>query len=235
MREAYNFARGQVLARKYEVMQRLRAGRRGELYRLHERVTGIERTAKVFAPVHGRRLAQNYAMKLHRLRHCDILMPYRTHETFSYQGEEVTFLVSDFFDGEPLGAFLARQPSERLNPFEGLHLLHSLAAGVEKVHAAGEHHGDLDLASILVRRVGLGFRVKLVDLDPLHAAKPAIIKQDVADLLSLFARATAWPRALTRQPRPVRAACQTLRTRFDDGKLKHAGDLRRHLECLSWS
>lgn len=237
MTQAYNFPRGHVLARKYEVLQQLRSGRLGELYQLSERVTGIERTAKFFIPSFngGGRLAHTYAMKLHKLRNCDILMPYRTHETFSHQGKEVTFLVSDLVEGELLAKFLAAEPGGHLGPFEGLHLLHSLASGVEKMHLAGEHHGDLTTGNIMVRRHGLHFRVKLIDLDPLHVAKPAMIKQDVAELIALFAEVTAWRRLSLRQPKVIRNAVTSLKQAFIGGKLKHAGDLKHHLENLNWT
>ena len=45
-----------------------------------------------------------------------------------FAGRDVTLLVSDYVEGEPLSAFLRRQPGRRLGFFQGLHLLHDLAA-----------------------------------------------------------------------------------------------------------
>ncbi|MEN9834901.1 MAG: hypothetical protein RL011_1094, partial [Pseudomonadota bacterium] len=91
---SFNFARGQVLARKYEVVNRVSARASGELYLLSEQATGIERTAKFFSPELDpkNRIAGACAMKMHRLRHCDIQFQYRTQETISVDGRDVTFL-----------------------------------------------------------------------------------------------------------------------------------------------
>jgi serine/threonine protein kinase len=234
---AYNFHCGQILARKYEVTRQLSTTRVSEFYQLNERITGIERTAKFFSANLGpaaAQVARTYAMKLHKLRDCDILMPYRTHETFSYRGHDVTFLVSDQVEGELLETFLAHRPAARLNGFEGLHLLHALAQGVEKMHCAGEHHGELTSKNIMIRRIGLGFRVKMLDFGPLNGTKPAMIKQDVEDLIKLFVTATGGPARWAKQARPVQLTCQALRRSFNEGQLRNAGDLRRHLESLAW-
>ena len=48
--DEFEFARGRVLAGKYEVIERLGKGWEGEVYRLRELATGIERAAKFFDP-----------------------------------------------------------------------------------------------------------------------------------------------------------------------------------------
>lgn len=239
----YDFSPGHVLARKYEVLSRVGSGRSGELYMLSEQATGIERTAKFFYPHVDPvgRLANNYAMKLHRLRHCDILLPYRTQETISVGGRDVTFLVSDFVRGEPLAEFLKRQPGGRLATFEALHLLHALATGVEKLHAAGEHHGELGADSLLVQRKGLGFQVKLIDLS--HEAmtcaqrgrRTATLQDDVYELLRIFYAALGGARAYARQPRSVKSLCLGLKRQALRECYRDAGELRRTLETLRWS
>lgn len=239
----YDFSPGHVLARKYEVLSRVGAGRSGELYMLSEQATGIERTAKFFYP-HvdpAGRIATTYAQKLHRLRHCDILLPYRTQETISVGGRDVTFLVSDFVRGEPLAEFLKRQPSGRLPTFEALHLLHALASGVEKLHAAGEHHGELGADSLLVQRKGLGFQVKLIDLSPeavtraRKAKRTASLQDDVYELLGLFLAALGGPRFYARQPQPIKTLCLGLKRQALRERYRDAGELRRTLETMHWS
>lgn len=230
----YEFAPGHVLARKYEVMARVGRGVRGEIYMLSERATGIERTAKFFHPELGsERRAARQAQKLHKLRHCEVLVPYRTQETISVGGRDVTFLVSDFVHGEPLTRFVALQPGRRLTPFEALHLLRELAVGVEKVHAAGEHHGSLVAEHVLVQRRGLGFRVRLLDLSAERSASSSK-QDDVYDLLRMFYDVMGGAKAYAAAPAPIKDLCLGMRRTKIRQRYRDAGELRRHLETLDW-
>jgi serine/threonine protein kinase len=232
----FDFAPGRILARKYQVLSRLGARPTGELYRLSERATDIERTARFFAPHLDpeNRLANRCAQKLHKLRHCDILMHYRTQETIKVQGRPVTFLVSDQVRGVPLSRFLANQPGGRLAWFQAMHLLHALATGLEKVHNAGEYHGELGIDNIAVRRHGLGFKVKLLDLSPLTGAPRHAVQNDVYDLLRVFHEAIGGARFYSDLPDEVREMCCGLRRPATFAKYHHAGELKRHLETMSW-
>ena len=239
MQSHYNFAPGLVLARKYEVLARVRSRRSGELYALSERATGIERTAKFFTPDvdPNNRCANSCARKLHRLRHCDILVQYRTQETISVDGRDVTFLVADSVNGRPLDELLKATPGGKLSWFEGLHLLHALALGVEKVHRSGEAHGELTLDNVVVRRRGLGFHVKLLDLEP--GQRPGhvqeAIRHDVYDMVHLFHEAIGGTRAYARHPGEVKSICCGMRRAAILERFRHAGELRQHLENLAWS
>ena len=116
---------GELLAGKYEVVARLGAGWEGEVYLVREKGTGIERTAKIFFPQRNPRdrALRFYARKLHKLRQCPILIQYHTQDRFNYRDLEVSFLVSEFIDGELLSDFLKRQSGQRLAPFQGLPLV----------------------------------------------------------------------------------------------------------------
>lgn len=234
--ESYDFAPGRLLARKYQVVSKIEAGSTGELYTLSECATGIERVAKFFyRKQNPARMATFYAQKLHRLRHCNILMQYRTQETISVGGTDVTFLISDVMHGEPLLDFLARQPGDHLSLFEGLHLLHALASGVEPMHAAGEHHGDLMLDNVLVQRRGLGFRVKLIDLSPGTSRKNEAFRIDVMDMIRLFSIATAADRFGRKFPKSVQKLVQEPTRSQGQLAIRDAGCLRHYLENLAWS
>jgi hypothetical protein len=234
--ESYDFAPGCLLARKYQVLSRIEAGSSGELYTLSECATGIERMGKFFSRKQNpARMATFYAQKLHRLRHCDILMQYRTQETISVGGTDITFLISDAMHGAPLLDFLANEPGSHLSLFEGLYLLHALAAGVEPIHAAGEHHGELTLDNILVRRKGLGFRAKLIDLSPGQSRKTGAFRQDVLDMIRLFAIATAASRFGRKFPKSVQKLLGEVEKSSSSSSLRDAGALRQYLETLSWS
>jgi serine/threonine protein kinase len=233
----YNFSPGLVLARKYEVVERVGARHSGELYRLSEQATGIERTAKFFHPridPHNR-CASHCARKLHRLRHCDILVQYRTQETISVAGRDVTFLVAEAVSGRPLAALAGAARGGHLSWFEALHLLHALALGLEKVHAAGEAHGDLTLDNVLARRRGLAFQVKLLDLNPAAGPRSTEIRDDVLAMMGLFLEVAGGVRALARLPAAVKAVVADLRRAVAEGRYRDAGAVRRHLEELAWS
>jgi serine/threonine protein kinase len=234
--DAFDLHPGRVLAGKYEILSRLGAGWEGEVFKVRETNTGIERAAKFFFPHRNPkdRTANFYAKKLHKLRLCDILIQYHTHETIRYRGTPITFLVSDFVEGELLCAFLKRQPGKRLTIFEGLHLLHSLAAGIECIHQLGEYHGDLHDENIIVKRYGLEFDVRLVDLFHWGAPKPSNIHQDVCDLVRVFYDAVGGAKHYTRQPRIVKDICSGLKRTLILKKFRTAGQLREYLETVEW-
>ena len=144
----------------------LGAGWEGEVYLVRERGTGIERTVKIFFPRRNPRdrTLRFYARKLHKLRHCPVVIQYHTRDTFIYNDTKVSFLLSEFVEGELLSDFLKRQRGCRLSPFQGVHLLHALAIGIESIHKLGDYHGDLHTDNIIVLRYGLGFELKLLDM-----------------------------------------------------------------------
>ena len=112
-----------------------------------------------------------YAKKLHKLRECSVLIQYHTQELVEHEGFPITMLVSDYVEGELLAEFLKRQPGRRMGWFQGLHLLHGLAAGIEAIHDMGEYHGDLHDENIIINRRGIGFEIKLLDM--FHWGGPA--------------------------------------------------------------
>src|SRR5690349_14203221 len=120
---SFDFQPGRSLAKKYEVISRLGSGWEGEVYLLKERSTGIERAAKFFFPHRNKadKSINFYAKKLHKLRDCPALIQYHTLETIHHNGHDISFLISDYVEGEILLEFLASQPGGRLDVFQGLH------------------------------------------------------------------------------------------------------------------
>ncbi len=234
--ESFNFYPGRLLLRKYEVVSRLGAGWEGEVFKVREKGTEIERAAKFFFPQRNpkNRASMFYARKLHKLHHCPILIQYHTQETISYRGVPVTFLVSDFVDGELLSQFQLRQPGKRLSTFEALHLLHSIASGIECIHQQGDYHGDLHSDNIIVKRYGLGFDVKLLDMFHWGAPTAANIRHDVCELVRIFYDALGGARYYSRQPPAVKQICCGLKRTLITRKFRTAGDLREHLETIEW-
>jgi tRNA A-37 threonylcarbamoyl transferase component Bud32 len=164
----FNLSAGDHVADKYVVVRALGRGWEGEVYLVKERGTGVERSAKLFFPQRNERdhAVRHHARKLHRLRHCPVVIQYHTRDTHRYGDLDIAVLVSEYVDGELLPEFLARQPGGRLDPFQALLLLLALARGVEDIHALGDYHGDLHVDNVFVARRGLDFVVKLVDPFP---------------------------------------------------------------------
>lgn len=233
---AFSFPSGLVLAGKYEILHRLGAGWEGEVYLVRELRTGIERTAKFWYPQRNpqNRVSNFYARKLHHLRSCPIIIQYHTQDTVTVDGLTIPFLVSEFVEGELLTAFLRRQPERVLTPFQALHLLHALAAGMEAIHNLGEYHGDLHTDNIIVQRYGLGFELKLLDLYEWKGRKQETIQDDVLDLVRIFYDALGGQPRYAKQPAEVKAICCGLKRSLILKKFKTAGQLRVYLETMQW-
>lgn len=230
--ETFDFSPGRILAKKYEVVSLLGSGWEGEVYLIRERRTGIERTAKFFFPHRNHRDKSStfYAKKLHKLSSCPIVIAYHTQEMITYRGMEITFLVSDYIEGELLSQFLKRQPGKCLTAFQGLHLLHALASGMDSIHHMREYHGDLHTDNIIVQRYGLGFHLKLVDLYHWGAPKPENIRDDVCDLIRIFYDSIGGQKHYANQPREVKAICCGLKRTLilkSSGLPANSGDIWR--------
>lgn len=228
---------GDVLADKYEVLSHLGSGWEGQVYRVRERPTGIERAAKLFYPRRNprRRTSNFYARKLHKLREARVLIQYHTQETIELDGETVTFLVSEYVAGDILSRFLTRQPRQKLETFEALHLLRTLAAGVAVIHARREYHGDLHTDNVIVRRQGLLFDLKLVDMFQWGRCRRVNIEDDVIDLVHLFYETVGGARHYRGQPPEVKDICRGLRRSLILERFRSAGQLRDWLDRLPWA
>jgi tRNA A-37 threonylcarbamoyl transferase component Bud32 len=233
---SFAFRAGRTLGGKYVVIELLGKGFEGEVYRVRELATGIERTAKFFYPQRNLRdrAVRFYANKLDRLRACQILIPYLTHDQIRHKNRVVKFLVSEYVDGEPLRDFVQRQRGGRLTPFEGLHLLHALAAGLEQVHALRDYHGDLHPGNIIVSRRGIGFQLKLIDVYRWEGTTRQNIFDDVCNAVRIFYEAIGGRSHYPNQPRVVKDVCSGLKRSELWRKFRSAGELRHHLENLAW-
>ncbi|MDH5377891.1 MAG: protein kinase, partial [Gammaproteobacteria bacterium] len=222
--DSFNLVPGRILARKYEVEALLGSGWEGEVYLIRELATGIERTAKIFFPERNIRdkNVKFYAKKLHKLRHCPIVIQYSAQDHMIFKGSQVTLLISEYVEGELLSQFIKNQPGKRLGPFQALHLLYALTSGMECVHRIGEYHGDLHTDNVIVQRFGLGFELKLVDLFQGGPSKRANIQADTVDMIHIFYEALGGQKHYSKQPQAVKDICCGLKSSLILKKFKSA-------------
>ena len=235
--DVFGFEPGRCLAGKYEIESLLGRGWEGEVYKVIELKTGITRAAKVFYPQRNAhdRAVKYYARKLHHLRQCPIVIQYHHSESIQFRRHAITCLISEFVEGDLLSDLVARQRGHRLPPFEALHLLHALAAGVEGIHAVREYHSDIHTDNVIVRRRGIHFDLRLVDFYNWGTPTAAKIREDVIMIIHLFHEMLGGRRHYAKMPPEIKAICCGLRRDLISRKFPTAGRLRAHLESFSWS
>ncbi|MGE0624130.1 MAG: protein kinase [Pseudomonadales bacterium] len=233
---SFDFQPGRIIAGRYRVLSFLGGGLEGEVYLVEECQTGIERALKLFYPQWNRKgeASKRYATKLHRLRHCPIIIQYHGQGTVRFRGNEVSYVVSEYAPGEVLAKFIARQRGRRLQPLAACHLLHALAAGLEPVHAAGEYHGDLHTENVIVMRYGLTFELKVLDFFPRHGRRRVLMQEDIVDVVKIFHESLGGLRHYRNQPEEVKSICRGLKHSLILERFPSMAVLRRQLEQLSW-
>jgi serine/threonine protein kinase len=234
---SFDFPEGKVLAKKYEVLQCLGSGYEGEVYLVREVGTDIERAVKFFNPKQNARnkTLTYYAKKLHKLRHCSILIQYCTQDSLEIDDVTVPFLVSEYVDGELLADFLSYQPGKRLHPFQALHLLYELVKGLEEIHTHGEYHGDIHTENIIVQRYGLGFELKLIDMFRWSTySNPENRQDDIVDAITVFYELIGGKQHYARQDDTVKYIVSGLKRSSILRKFRTISKLREHLESLEW-
>ncbi|HXV65062.1 MAG TPA: protein kinase [Vicinamibacteria bacterium] len=236
--DSFDLVPGRTLARKYEIVSLLGGGWEGEVYRIREKTTGIERAAKLFFPKRNPRnkTAKRYARKLHKLRDCPIVIQYHTEETVIVRRTPMTVLVSEYVEGELLSEFLERQPGGRLQPFPALHLLYALVKGVECIHRLREYHGDLHSENVIVEHYGLRFDLKILDFFHWEESpKREGLQDDICDLVRIFYDALGGARFYAKHPQEVKDICCGLKRSLVLKRFPTVTHLRQHLETMRWA
>jgi serine/threonine protein kinase len=233
---SFDLKPGRILARKYEVVSRLGSGWEGEVYKIREKNTHIERAAKLFFPHRNlkNKTAKAYARKLHKLRGCPIVIHYHTEEIVMLRRQLITVLVSEYVEGELLTEFLKRQPGGRLHATQAVHLLYALVTGLECVHQAREYHGDLHSDNIIVESYGLNFELKILDLFQWPGPKRAGLHDDLCFLARILYDALGGARFYARQPKEIKNICLGLKRSLIIKRFPTITHLRQHLEALRW-
>jgi hypothetical protein len=85
-----------------------------------------------------------------------------------------------------------------------------------------------------VQRIGLGYKVKLVDFYHWGKCSATHRFDDMCSLIRLFYDALGGPRTYASQPAEVKYICAGLKRSLIDQRFKSVAKLRRHLEMMHW-
>ena len=235
--KTFAFKPGRTLARKYEVVSLLGSGWEGEVYKIREIDTGIERAAKLFFPTRNlnNKTINANAKMLHKLKNCSMVIHYHAREVIQFQKKPVVVLISEFVEGDLLVEYLNKQKGKRLGLYKAVHLLHQLCVGMQEIHESGDYHGDLHAENIIVSRLGLTYQLKVLDF--LHNTMGMRENQraDILDLIRLFYDVLGGQKHYAKQPKLVKDICKGLKSGLILQKFKTVKQLRLFIESQDWA
>lgn len=232
----FDFPTGYKVAGKYQIVKKLGGGWEGEVYKAVEISTKITCALKFFYPRRNaqNRVASKYARRLHKLSDSPVSINYYTQDIIRYRGETVTCFVYEYAEGVILSSYLSSQPGGRLGIMQGLLLLHSLTKGIENVHYHNEYHGDLHTDNIIIKRKGLGFEFKLLDMYNWGDAKSLNKAEDILNLIRIFHEAIGGQKYYAKHPKEVKEICLGLKSNLIHKKFRTATLLRQYIENIDW-
>ncbi len=232
----FNFRTGRGLEGRYVLGECIGYGFEGEVYRLRETATKIDLVVKFYYPdVLDPRRSVTVARRLHRLRHCDIVLQYHHHGEITWRRQRVPYMVSELAQGRILYELLAEKPNQRFDPFEALHVIAAITAGVAEIHALGLYHGDIHGDNVLLEQVGINYRPKLIDpFTAPQASKARRLKGDVVDLAYLLYELVGGPKGYPQSPRLVKEIVCGRRVDTICRKFPSARRLRDFIATYGW-
>jgi len=234
---SFNFKPGTVVDRTFAIERLLGRGWESEVYLVKEIDTNILRAAKFFFPHRNTddRAAKRYSLKLHKLKNIPEVMDYLALRKTRHSGETITYILSEYIEGEILTKFLNSQPGKRLNQFTAVHLLYSIVSTLDAIHQLGEYHGDLHSDNIIIQGFGLHFQLKLLDMYYQKGRIKANCDFDITNSIRIFYDALGGKRTYSKQPEEIKYIVSGLKHTQILKKFPTAADLKYYLENLRWS
>lgn len=235
--DSFNYPEGLVINGKYIIQELLGSGVEGEVYRVVERKTHIERTAKLFYPNKNKhnRAAVRYAKLLHQLSECPTIVHYHTIEILKHKKQEVTCLISEYVEGMVLSDYINSQPGKRITRSLAISLLHTILTGLEFMHAKKIVHGDIHSDNIIVKRYGLGFSLKILDLHWWGSTQTVTPVDDLHQAIQIFYEALGGKKHYKNHPPEIKQICMGLKRALIKKKFKNVAMLRNHIENIEWN
>lgn len=233
----FNFEEGRVLNKKYRILSKLGEGWEGQVYSIQEISTGIIRAAKFFYPERNNKnkTVIGYAKKLNHLNDAPIVIKYITQEEMTFRGFTICYLVSEYIDGFTLDSYITSFTGKKVPFFEALHIFYQLVKGVEQIHIKGDFHGDLHSGNVLIRKKGLSFDVKLIDLFLWKGSKREFQREDLFNLMDIFLEMLGGSKSYAKLPQIAKDIICAKRRNLITKKFPRISTLRVHLENLDWS
>jgi tRNA A-37 threonylcarbamoyl transferase component Bud32 len=233
---SFDFEEGKILSNKYQVVNRLGKGWEGEVYLVKEIDTGIERAAKFFYPSRNlkNKTIRMYAKKLHKLRHCNSLVKYITRETLRYKSNTVSYVLSDFVEGESLETYLKDNYPKGMHFYQALHLFYAIVIAVEEIHLQKKYHGDLHTENIILQYSGLNYELKLIDVFHIGSYQYGSMQDDIYNLCQILYEIVGGKKRYKFQPEIVKKTCFGQKKTLIRKNFRNATQLRIHLENSIW-
>jgi serine/threonine protein kinase len=110
-----------------------------------------------------------------------------------------------------------------------------LVSELVEIHDKGEYHGDLHEGNVLIRRRGIQFEAKLVDIQDFGRSSKYNRVADVCDLVRILYEMVGGKERYAEQPPEIRAICLGLKKSLISRKFPTAGALCRYLDEFEWT
>ena len=98
-----------------------------------------------------------------------------------------------------------------------------------------EYHGDLHSDNIIIKRHGLSYDLKLLDMFHWEAAGSSNIQNYVCDLIRIFYDAIGAQKHYAKHPQEIKNICCGLKRTLILNKFRTVGHLRQYLETMKWN
>lgn len=233
---SFNFRTGKIISSKYEIVNHLGSGWEGEVYLVKEIDTDIERAAKFFYPHQNpnNKTVKGYAKKLHKLRACNSLIKYIAKDKLKIKGNDITYLLSDFVEGETLDTYINSYHPNGVPFYQALHLFYAVVKAVEEIHINKEWHGDIHEENIIIQKSSLSYDLKLIDVFQVRNGERGSIYEDVVSLCHLLYIIIGGEKTYKKQPNIIKNICCGLKRTMIKRRFKNATSIRVFMENQVW-